>query len=147
LFPVFIAFELKELFNYNFRKIMKPILIAGSLIVNFALIAYSIAIITEQRKKILSKNVFIFLTIGVTFDIIATTCMILGSSKGPFTLHGLVGYSSLLGMLIDCILIWKLKNKNGFDTPVPKNVHLFSRYAYIWWIVAYITGALIVALR
>lgn len=126
---------------------MKPILIAGSIIVNFALIAYSIAIITEQRKKILSKRVFTFLTLGVTFDIIATTCMIIGSTKGPFTLHGLIGYSSLLGMLIDCIQMWKLKRKRGFDSPVPNGLHLLSRYVYIWWIVAYITGALIVALR
>ena len=126
---------------------MKPILIAGSTIVNLALIAYSIAIINEQRTKTLSKRVFLFLNLGVLFDIIATTCMIIGSSKGPFTVHGILGYSSLAGMLIDCFFIWKLKNEKGIGSVVPDTLHKYSRYAYIWWILAYVTGALIIAFR
>jgi len=31
----------------------------------------------------------------------------------------------------------------GMGADVPKGVHLFSRYAYIWWVIAYITGSLI----
>lgn len=126
---------------------MNPLIQAGTFIVIFALISYSIAIITEQRKKVVSRKVLLFLTLGVSLDIIATTFMILGSSKGGFTLHGFIGYSSLLGMSIDAILIWRLKLKNGFDSPVPKKIHLYSRYAYIWWVLAFITGGLLVAIR
>lgn len=126
---------------------MNPLIQAGTSIVIFALISYSIAIITEQRQKIVSKKVLLFLTLGVTLDIIATTFMILGSSKGGFTLHGFIGYSSLLGMSIDAILIWRLKIKNGFNSPVPKTIHLYSRYAWIWWVLAFITGGLLVAFR
>ena len=126
---------------------MNKLLMIGTSVVNLALIFYSISIITEQRKHIISKRVITFLTLGVIFDITATAFMIAGSSKGAFTLHGVLGYSSLIGMLIDCILIWKLKLKNGIDAEVPNALHLFSRYVYIWWIFAYVTGALIVAMR
>ncbi len=126
---------------------MKPILMAGMLIVNLALLFYSIGIISEQRNKIISKKVLLFITLGVIFDIIATSLMIAGSSKGPFTLHGFLGYSSLLGMLTDAFLIWRLKSQNGIGASVPKSIHLFSRYAYIWWVLAYITGGLLVMFR
>jgi hypothetical protein len=36
---------------------MKPILILGTSIVNLALISYSIAVITEQRRHVLSSKV------------------------------------------------------------------------------------------
>ena len=119
----------------------------GTSIVILALASYSVAIITEQRKKILSKTVLIFLSLGVLLDITATTFMILGSSKGGFTLHGFIGYSSLIGMFIDAILFWRQKSKAGINSRVPKKIHLYSRYAYIWWVLAFITGGLLVALR
>lgn len=119
----------------------------GTSIVVLALVSYSIAIITEQRKKIISKTVLTYLTLGVCLDIIATTFMILGSSKGAFTLHGFIGYSSLIAMFTDAVLIWRLKLKKGINSDVPKSLHLYSRYAYIWWVIAFITGGLLVALR
>lgn len=126
---------------------MNPLLQTGTTIVIFALISYSIAIITEQRKGLASRKVLLFLSIGVLLDMIATTFMILGSSKGGFTLHGFIGYSSLLGMFIDAVLMWRYQQKNGFDARLPKSIHLYSRYAYIWWVLAFITGGLLVALR
>jgi hypothetical protein len=125
---------------------MKPILIAGTIIVNLALIFYSIAIITEQRKHRISRFILNFLTLGVIFDITATICMIIGSTSSPFSLHGILGYSSLAAMTIDAVLIWRfwLANK---DAEVPRGLHLYSRVAYIWWVLAYITGAILVATR
>lgn len=125
---------------------MSPILIAGVIIVNLALISYSIAIITEQRKKIVNAFVLTFLTTGVILDISATVCMIIGSANSFATIHGLIGYSALAVMLIDSVLLWKLWLVKKEVTIVSKNLHLYSRYAYAWWVIAYITGALIVAL-
>jgi hypothetical protein len=119
----------------------------GIIIVQLALICYSIAIITEQRKKLISVFVLSFLTAGVFFDIIATSFMILGSSRGLFTVHGILGYSSLLGMFTDAVIVWRFYRKTPAATSVTRPVHLFSRFSYIWWIIAYITGALLVALR
>lgn len=119
----------------------------GIILVQIALACYSVAIIAEQRKHLVTKGILSFLTLGVLFDIVATTCMILGSSRGPFTLHGILGYSSLAGMLIDTILIWRFYAKNTPGTNVTAGIHRYSLGAYLWWIAAYITGALLVALR
>ncbi len=125
---------------------MNPVLIAGIIIVNIALIAYSIAIITEQRKRMVNSFVLGFLTAGVILDITATVCMIIGSANSFATMHGLIGYSALAVMLVDAVMLWKLWLAGKEPAPVSKKLHLYSRYAYAWWVIAYITGALIVAL-
>ena len=51
---------------------MNPLLHLGTTVVIFALASYSIAIITEQRKKILRRRILVFLTLGVALDITAT---------------------------------------------------------------------------
>lgn len=126
---------------------MNSILLTGIIIVNLALISYTIGIISEQRAHKVSSFVLTYLTVGIVFDITATTFMIFGSKNTPFTLHGIIGYSSLLGMLLDNIFLWRLKSKSGINSEVPKKLHIYSRLAYIWWLLAYITGALIVAIK
>lgn len=126
---------------------MNILLRIGTSVVVLALLSYSIAVITEQRSKINSKTVLAFLTLGVCLDITATIFMILGSSKGGLTLHGFIGYSSLLAMFTDAVLMWRQKSKTGVDSVVPRRLHLYSRYAYIWWVLAFITGGLLVALE
>lgn len=122
---------------------MNPLSITGATIVTLALISYSIGIISEQVKKKLIPRVLIFITLGVVLDITATIFMILGSQNSPFTIHGFIGYSALFLMLIELVKIWQTYRKSGLRGDVPKGVHLYSRYAYIWWVVAYITGSLI----
>jgi uncharacterized repeat protein (TIGR03987 family) len=124
---------------------LKPVLIAAVTIVNVALIAYTIGIITEQRKRRVTNTVLTFLTIGVIMDITATVCMIIGSENSPFSLHGILGYSSLAGMVTDTVLIWRFRLANGSQSEVPRPLHIYSRIAYAWWILAYITGAVLVA--
>lgn len=116
----------------------------GTSIVFFALAFYSVGIYAEQKHKRVMPRVLIFLTLGIIADIIATAFMIAGSTKGIFTLHGIIGYSSLLGMLIDNILIWRIRLSNGIGASVPDSIHSYSRYAYFWWVTAFITGSLLV---
>jgi hypothetical protein len=119
----------------------------GATIVIFALGSYSVAILTEQQKRLVTRVVLWFLTTGIILDVIATTFMIIGSSHGAFTLHGFLGYSSLTGMLIDTVLIWRFKRNNSSGTLVPKPLHLYSLCAYLWWVAAFITGLLLVVFR
>jgi len=121
---------------------MKPILIAGSSIVTMDLISYSVGIISEQRKKLINRPILIFLAIGLVFDISGTACMIIGSSRSPFTFHGILGYSALIAMLTDNILLWRLWKIKGLGSLVPSAIHIYSRFAYSWWIIAYISGFL-----
>lgn len=125
---------------------MNALLVAGTRIVIIALISYSIAIFTEQKKQVVNNIVLIFITLGIVTDIIATIFMITGSGNSAFTPHGFLGYSSLAAMLIDTILIWRHRIKNGKEAQVNAGLHKYSRYAYIWWVIAFITGAALVFL-
>ena len=101
----------------------------GTKIVILALIAYSIAILTEQKTHRVSNRVLIFITLGILLDIMATVLMIMGSSNTPFTLHGFIGYSSLAAMLIDTVLIWNHWFKSGPDVNVANGLHLEGKLA------------------
>ena len=126
---------------------MNTTLLIGTIIVNFALLSYTIAIVNQYRKRKINNSLLGFLTVGVLLDIIATTFMIIGSSNSFFTLHGLLGYSALLGMLIDMFLMWRIKMRKGMGTEITRNIHNYSLAAYSWWIIAYITGAILVMMK
>jgi len=119
---------------------MNTYLIIGSQVVAVALLSYALGVFLEQRKKLVSNAVLTFISFGVLTDITATLFMMAGSSRGLITLHGLIGYSALLAMLIDCISLWRFRIKNGDETTVNKGLHLYSRYAFAWWVAAFITG-------
>lgn len=124
---------------------MKPIILAGTIIVTLALIAYTLFIITEHKQKRASGKVLLFITLGLFLDITATACMIIGSSNTPFTLHGFLGYTSLLAMLVDGILIWRHKISHGGEVPFSRGLNIYSKIAYTTWVVlAYITGSILV---
>ena len=126
---------------------MHPLARIGATIVIGALASYSVAVITEQRTRRISGRVRGFMALGLALDVTATVFMILGSSKGAFTLHGLLGYSSLAAMLVDTVLVWRFAAANGESAEVPRSLHLYTRAAYGWWIAAFVTGGLLVALR
>jgi len=123
---------------------MNSTLIAGTIIVTFALISYSIGVITEQRKHAITRFILTFLTIGITLDITSTLVMRVGSSNIPITFHGCLGYSALTVMLVDTICIWRLKLRRVES--VPRKLHLYTRFAYAWWVIAYIAGSMIAML-
>ena len=123
---------------------MLPLARIAATVVTLALISYSIAIITEQKKRKVINLVLIFLTLGVVLDISATTMMIIVSENSPFTIHGILGYSSLTLMLIDAVLLWRFRMNSGAEEKVTRPLHLYSRIAYIWWVAAFITGTLMV---
>ena len=125
---------------------MKIVSMIGSMVVTIALIFYSIGFAKEQRRQLVSSRVLLFYTVGITLDITATILMIIGSSRGILTVHGFIGYSSLLGMLTDTYLLWRHNLKRGPGISVSNHLNRYSRIAYIWWIIAYITGGLLVAI-
>ena len=121
---------------------MNATLIRAVVVVTFALISYSIAVLTEQKRQLISIKVLAFLSAGVFLDISSTVLMIIGSGGIPITVHGFIGYSALIVMLIDAVLIWRFWRKNG-KAHVPRNLNLYTRFATGWWVIAYIAGATI----
>jgi EamA domain-containing membrane protein RarD len=120
---------------------MNGTLLIGTIIVTIALICYSIAIITEQRKSVLSPFMLVFLTMGIILDVTATCFMIAGSRRIPLTFHGILGYSALTVMLVDTILIWKTWMRGALKPS--RNLHLYTRFAYTWWVLAYFAGGFV----
>ena len=121
---------------------MNPTLIRAVIVVTVALACYSIGVITEQRRRALSKFSLGFITAGLVFDISSTALMIAGSGNIPITVHGFIGYSALTVMLIDTILLWRhwRRERGGH---LPHGLNLYTRLAYGWWVIAYIAGAAI----
>ena len=121
---------------------MDTLLIIGTSAITAALIAYSIAIITEQVKRKVNKFILTFLSTGLFLDFLATSTMIYRSSDSIITLHGVLGYSALLAMIIDTYLIWKNYLKDGEN--ISNKIHRYSLIAYIYWLSAFTTGTLLV---
>ena len=112
----------------------------GTILVHLALISYGIGIITEQIKHRVTQFILVFLALGLIFDLSATLCMVIGAGRGFLTKHSALGYSCLLAMAIDSMLVLHHCIKHG-DQQVPYALHLYSRYAYFWWVMgAYVTG-------
>jgi hypothetical protein len=126
---------------------MNPVSMAGAFIITLSLLSYGIGSITLQRFKMVSPGVLWFLTLGVTLDIIATAFMIVGSQNTPFTLHGFLGYSALIAMFTDTILVWHLYLKEDINAFIGKKLRDYSKFAYLWWVIAYITGSILVIWR
>jgi len=72
--------------------------------------------------------------------------MIIGSPNSPFTIHGFIGYSSLTAMILDTFLFWRFRIVND-SLIISRNLKIYSTIAYIWWILAFITGGVIVLLK
>lgn len=122
---------------------MSPVTIAAVTIVHLALAAYTVGVFKEQRSRRVTASALRFLRIGVVFDVVATALMVVASSSGPFTLHGLLGFSALAAMVSETVLAWRHRSRHGDDL-VPPWLHTYSRFAYGWWLVAYVTGAYLV---
>jgi uncharacterized repeat protein (TIGR03987 family) len=122
---------------------MNHLSLIGSFIVTLSLVSYSIGIISEQKSSKIKRRVLRFVTLGVLLDISATTFMILGSRNSPFTFHGFLGYSALLVMISETVSLWSSVHRLGMGGDTPRWLHRYSLFAYIWWIIAYISGILI----
>jgi hypothetical protein len=72
--------------------------------------------------------------------------MIIASGK-VISFHGIIGYSSLIGMVTDTILSYLSVKKHGINSGLSKNFIRWSQLAFAYWVVAYITGAILIAVR
>jgi len=122
---------------------MDPVRMAAVLTVTIALTLYTVGTVKQQRSRRSTPGVRGWLTTGVAFDVTATALMIVASKSLTPTLHGLLGYSALAFMLTDTILMWRHARAQG-QAEVSKGLHVYSRVAYGYWVVAYFTGAAMV---
>ena len=123
---------------------MKPYTLIAVTIVTLALIAYTVGTVAQQRSRSIGGAVVGFLTLGVVLDIVATIFMILGSGK-VMSLHGLLGYTALAGMLIEVVIAWRWRMRRG-EAPITGGMALYSKVAYLYWVIAFLSGGLLVGI-
>lgn len=123
---------------------MKPFTMIAVTLVTLALIAYTVGTVSQQRSRRITEGVTGFLTVGVLLDIVATIFMILGSGK-VVSLHGLLGYSALAGMLTEVVIAWRWRTSRG-DAPITGGMALYSKVAYGYWVLAFLSGGLLVGM-
>lgn len=122
---------------------METVIIVGIVFVHLALLFYTIFIIKDFKIAKATNSLLFYLTTAVVFDLIATSCMMIGTTNTYFTFHGIIGYIGLLAMIIDAVLVWKHKITNGADALFSKGLNLYSKLAYVWWVIAFITGIIV----
>jgi hypothetical protein len=123
---------------------MTPWIRAGVSIVVLALACYTIGTAAHQREHKVTSRVIRFLTAGLVFDIVATACMIMGTKSEGVTLHAVLGFSALGGMLAETLLAWRHRLAHG-ERPVSERMAMYSRMAYAYWVIAFISGGMLVA--
>ena len=122
---------------------MDPVRMTAVLTVTLALTLYTIGTLKQQRSRRSTAAVRGWLTVGVVFDVLATALMIVASKSIAPTVHGVIGYSALALMVTDTTLLWRHARAKG-AVEVSRGLHLFSRAAYGYWVLAYVTGGLLV---
>jgi len=91
---------------------MNPTLYQAVVVVTFALVFYSVAVVQVQRNALITRRTLGFLTSGITCDCTSTGLMIACSRHIPISIHGFIGYSALILMLIDTILMWRVWSRS-----------------------------------
>lgn len=129
------------------REIMNVYAMLGALIMTLSFLAYGIGSVSLERFKMVGTIVLIFLSLGVFFDFAAVTLMIIGAKGSLFTLHAILGYSALLVMMINTAWAWKVYLKHGIDATIGIQLYRYTKFAYFWWVISYLSGIVIIIWR
>jgi len=121
---------------------MKPIILVGTVAITLSLILYSIGMVRALRKQLITKNITLLLTIGLVSELVAVSCMSIGSTKPITTPHGLIGLAGILIMLSIVGLSWKSIIQKSNNNTLSGNLYFYYLFAYVLWIIAYLTGAI-----
>lgn len=89
------------------------------------------------------KPILLFGSFLVTLALIFYSIGAFTERKKKIINHGFIGYSALLAMLIDNILLWNLQLTKGKNKNVPVALHRYSQVAYACWVLVYISGFLV----
>jgi hypothetical protein len=122
---------------------MNTLLTWGTRIVVLALVSYSLSFLWLNKNRRVDIKALTFQSLGLLLDISSTSLMILGSRNTPFTLHGIFGYSALLIMIVDTTMVWHFYLRHR-EKSISQRLHRLARVAYLWWIIAFLLGLLLV---
>ena len=113
-------------------------IVISIILINVALIFYTISILSEFKRKTLLKWHVIMFCIGLICDVFGTFIMYkLGGNKTSVGIHDILGYSALMLMLINAIgsVIVLKKYENLLN-----QFYKFSAFAWVIWVISYALG-------
>jgi hypothetical protein len=126
---------------------MTPLRMVAVTTVTAAFALYAIGTLKGLRGRRATLAVCRLLAAAVAFDLIATALMQLATPNASvLTVHGLLGYSALAGMAAATLLVWRHRRRAA-DAPLGRGLLGFLQVAWIYWVIAYFTGAALVAMR
>ncbi|PIF05795.1 MAG: hypothetical protein CSA36_05205 [Draconibacterium sp.] len=123
---------------------MSFIFIVGAFFMAFSLLFFGIATISIMRFKILSLWILLLMTLGMIFDVTAIILMIKGAKDLVFSLHRLLGYTAEIAMAVSLFMVWREFARKGLNSTISSKVIRITKIAYLWWLVIYIAGSLMV---
>ncbi len=119
---------------------MSNILILSTILINLALIFYSIGVWAERLSKYLKKWHVVVFWVGFTFDVLGTSAMHFISDR-PFDftdMHTLTGQIALWLMLAHATWATLVVRKN--NTELLKKFHRYSLFVWLIWLIPYFGG-------
>lgn len=114
--------------------------VVGAFIITLAFFAYGIGSVTLERFRLIGSVVLIFLSLGVLFEVIAILLMAVGGKSTINPLHMIIGSGAFLLMLVNTIWAWFTYFKSGIDAPVKRSLLFYTKFAYLLWVIAYLSG-------
>jgi hypothetical protein len=123
---------------------MNPYLYLGVAFATVALLFYSLFYWRNRKRELVTRGGCLLQMTGLDFDIAGTVLMIVGSKNIPLTVHGIIGYSALLAMLVKTAITWRQGLRGEKRSAGAK---AFGSVAYFWWILAYLAGGMIAMLE
>jgi hypothetical protein len=125
---------------------MNPILIVGIASITSSLLSYGVGVGSELRRRLVTRGVLLWLTIGVALDLLATVCMISVAKGTIFTPHCFLGFGATAAMIIATGLAWRQRQGTA-QAPVPGWLIGYTAVAYAAWVTAFVSGILMAASR
>ena len=126
---------------------MNLISIIGAFVITLSLLAYGIGSISLVRFRLVGSIVLTFLSLGILFDIVAISLMMIGARDSYFSPHAIVGYTAFSVMLILALWVWKNFMTQGKDSKASIKLVAYTKMAYFVWVSAYLLGSIMVIWR
>lgn len=120
---------------------MKPIILVGTGSITLSLFLYSVGMISALKKQLITKKIVLMLTTGLVSEVIAVSCMAIGSTQPITTPHGLIGLAGILIMISIVLLSWNAIKSHKNGSPLTGKLYYYYQFAYVFWVIAYFTGA------
>jgi len=122
---------------------MDPFSLIGAFVMTLAFLAYGIGSVTLERFRIVGSVVLIFLSLGVLFESAAIILMVIGANGSISPFHGLIGGIAFGLMVVNTAWAWILYLIMGFEARVNRWLLNYTKVAFLLWVLAYLSGILI----